>query len=134
MIGITALLDGKLAARLPASGTVIASSQSLCAGSRNAPQPTRSLVRGEPPVVGGGKIQMHHPDPTRDASCRRRAGHLNVEHRMGRNHLKGRDGDRANAVLAAVGYICPLLLRWLARLFARPLLRALPAPVCLAAT
>jgi len=28
-------------------------------------------------------------------------GHLKAEHRMGRNYLKGRDGDRANAVLAA---------------------------------
>jgi IS5 family transposase len=27
-------------------------------------------------------------------------GHLKAEHRMGRNHLTGRDGDRANAVLA----------------------------------
>jgi IS5 family transposase len=31
-------------------------------------------------------------------------GHLKAEHRMGRNHLKGREGDRINAVLAAVGY------------------------------
>ena len=38
-------------------------------------------------------------------------GHLKAEHRMGRNHLKGRDGDRANAVLAAVGYNFALLLR-----------------------
>jgi transposase, IS5 family len=43
-------------------------------------------------------------------------GHLKAEHRMGRNHLKGRDGDRANAVLAAAGYNFALLLRWLARL------------------
>ena len=31
-------------------------------------------------------------------------GHLKDEHRMGRNYLKGRDGDRINAVLAAAGY------------------------------
>jgi len=30
---------------------------------------------------------------------------------MGRNHLKGRDGDRSNAVLAAAGYNFRLLLR-----------------------
>jgi IS5 family transposase len=30
---------------------------------------------------------------------------------MRRNHLKGRDGDRINAVLAAAGYIFCLLLR-----------------------
>jgi len=43
-------------------------------------------------------------------------GHLKAEHRMGRNHLKGRDGDRLNALLAAVGYNFHLLLRWLAEL------------------
>jgi transposase, IS5 family len=47
-------------------------------------------------------------------------GHLKAEHRMGRNYLKGRDGDRANAILAAAGYNFALLLRWL-----RKLLRAL---------
>ena len=28
-------------------------------------------------------------------------GHLKAENRMGRNHLKGRDGDRINPILAA---------------------------------
>jgi transposase, IS5 family len=40
-------------------------------------------------------------------------GHLKADHRMDRNYLKGRDGDRANAVLAAAGYNFSLLLRWL---------------------
>jgi hypothetical protein len=31
-------------------------------------------------------------------------GHVKAEHRMSRNYLKGRDGDRINAVLAAAGY------------------------------
>lgn len=31
-------------------------------------------------------------------------GHVKAEHRMERNYLKGRDGDRTNAVLAAAGY------------------------------
>jgi IS5 family transposase len=39
-------------------------------------------------------------------------GHLKAEHRMGRNYLKGRNGDRINAVLAAAGYNFHLLLRW----------------------
>ena len=39
-------------------------------------------------------------------------GHVKDDHRMGRNHLKGRDGDRNNAVLAAAGYNFSLLLRW----------------------
>jgi len=40
-------------------------------------------------------------------------GHVKAEHRMDRNYLKGREGDRANAVLAAAGYNFSLLLRWL---------------------
>jgi transposase, IS5 family len=51
-------------------------------------------------------------------------GHVKEEHRMGRNFLKGRDGDRINAVLAAAGYNFSLLLRWLAAL-----LRALFAAI-----
>jgi IS5 family transposase len=43
-------------------------------------------------------------------------GHIKAEHRMDRNYLKGREGDRANAVLAAAGYNFSLLLRWLERL------------------
>jgi IS5 family transposase len=43
-------------------------------------------------------------------------GHVKDDHRMGRNHLKGRDGDRNNAVLAAAGYNFSLLLRWLEEL------------------
>jgi transposase, IS5 family len=43
-------------------------------------------------------------------------GHVKAEHRMGRNHLKGRDGDCINAVLAAVGYNFSLLVKWLAGL------------------
>ena len=39
-------------------------------------------------------------------------GHLKAEQRMDRNYLKGREGDRANAVLAAAGYNFGLLLRW----------------------
>ena len=51
-------------------------------------------------------------------------GHAKAEHRMGRNYLKGRDGDRSNAVLAAAGYNFSLLLRWLAGLL-RALFQAL---------
>jgi transposase, IS5 family len=58
-------------------------------------------------------------------------GHMKAEHRMGRNYLKGRDGDRTNAVLAAAGYNFSLLLRWLEHLL-RALIRVLfvdPAPL-----
>ena len=51
-------------------------------------------------------------------------GHVKAEHRMDRNYLKGRDGDRINAVLAAAGYNFGLLLRWLAELL-RALVTAL---------
>jgi len=77
--------------------------------------------------------QAHRIDPPRDASPRRRrAGHwhMKAEHRMGRNYLTGRDGDRINAVLAAASYNFGLLLRWLERLL-RALMRMLlttPAP------
>ena len=43
-------------------------------------------------------------------------GHIKAEHRMDQNYLKGREGDRINAVLAAAGYNFSLLLRWLAEL------------------
>ncbi len=39
-------------------------------------------------------------------------GHLKDDHRMRRNCLKGREGDRINAVLAAAGFNFSLLLRW----------------------
>jgi IS5 family transposase len=51
-------------------------------------------------------------------------GHIKLEHRMERNYLQGRDGDRNNAVLAATGYNFSLLLRWL-RLLLRKILRML---------
>ena len=43
-------------------------------------------------------------------------GHLKDDHRMRRSYLKGRDGDRINAVLAAAGYNFSLLLRWFEKL------------------
>src|SRR6201987_2645023 len=52
-------------------------------------------------------------------------GHLKDDHRMRRNHLKGRDGDRINAVLAAAGYNFSLLLRWF-----EELLRVLLLIIC----
>jgi IS5 family transposase len=62
--------------------------------------------------------QVRRVTPTIKREMKRRAaiepiiGHLKAEHRMGRNYLKGRDGDRINAVLAAVGFNFHLLLRW----------------------
>jgi hypothetical protein len=56
---------------------------------------------------------------------------MKTEHRMGRNYLKGDDGDHCNAVLAAAGYNFSLLLRWLERLL-RALIRMLLAAPTLA--
>jgi len=58
-------------------------------------------------------------------------GHVKAEHRMDRNYLKGRQGDRINAVLAAAGFNFSLLLRWLAELlraFIQALTDARPTP------
>ena len=75
-----------------------------------------------------GQVQ-HATAPIRREMRRRTAvepviGHMKAEHRMGRNYLKGRDGDRCNAVLAAAGYNISLLLRWLEWLL-RALMRML---------
>jgi IS5 family transposase len=53
-------------------------------------------------------------------------GHLKSDHRMDRNFLQDREGDRMNALLAAVGYNFNLLLRWLAALL-RALLQLIVA-------
>lgn len=54
-------------------------------------------------------------------------GHVKAEHRMDRNHLKGREGDRINAVLAAAGFNFSLLLRWLAELLRALMLQVIAA-------
>jgi transposase, IS5 family len=70
----------------------------------------------------GGLRQVRRVTASIRREMRRRAavepviGHLKAEHRMGRNYLKGPEGDRINAVLAAAGYNFGLLLRWLAEL------------------
>jgi IS5 family transposase len=56
-------------------------------------------------------------------------GHVKAEHRMERNYLKGRNGDRINAVLAAAGYNFGLLLRWLAELLRDLILALFDTPV-----
>jgi IS5 family transposase len=58
-------------------------------------------------------------------------GQIKAEHRMERNYLKSREGDRINAVLAAAGYNFSLLLRWLAALL-RALLAVFFEPAAVA--
>jgi transposase, IS5 family len=54
-------------------------------------------------------------------------GLVKAEHRMDRNYLKRRVGDRVNAVLAAAGYNFGLLLRWLAELLRAIIAETVPA-------
>ena len=62
--------------------------------------------------------------PTIKKALRRRSaveaviGHLKNDGRLGRNYLKGRDGDKTNAILAGAGYNYRLVLKWLRLLFA----------------
>ncbi|WP_248431524.1 transposase, partial [Escherichia coli] len=42
-------------------------------------------------------------------------GHLKADHRMGRCHLKGEQGDRLHAVLCAAGYNIKWLLRMIVK-------------------
>ena len=55
-------------------------------------------------------------------------GHLKAEHRMGRNYLKGKTGDRINALLAAVGFNFHLLLRWFGALLRALFMALTPKP------
>ena len=56
-------------------------------------------------------------------------GHLKADVRMDRNYVKGQDGDRSNAILAAAGLNFHPLLRWLAALVRAIFLAALQSVV-----
>jgi IS5 family transposase len=43
-------------------------------------------------------------------------GHCKTDGHLGRNFLKGRQGDQINAVMSAVGYNLRLILKWLRKL------------------
>ncbi len=59
--------------------------------------------------------------PTIKKELRRRSaiGHLKNDGRLSRNFLKGRDGDKINAILTGAGYNYRLVLKWLRFLFAK---------------
>ena len=79
--------------------------------------------------------------PTIKKELRRRSaieaviGHMKTDGRLDRNFLKGRDGDRINAILVGAGYNYRLVLKWLRLLFARIMgailqaIRLLPNPI-----
>lgn len=64
-----------------------------------APSPLRVFRSGQKRSVYG---QIRR-ELRRRAAIEPVIGHLKEEHRLGRNFLKGREGDRINAILAAAG-------------------------------
>jgi len=52
-------------------------------------------------------------------------GHLKADHHLGRNYLKGQQGDKVNALLSGAGYNFKLLLKWFKLYFAQIILRYL---------
>lgn len=71
--------------------------------------------------------------PTIKKELRRRSaieaviGHLKTDGRMDRNFLKGRDGDKINAILTAAGHNYRLILKWIRLLCALFLAALFPA-------
>ncbi len=75
----------------------------------NAPKPLRVFRSGQKRgVFGTIKRELR-----RRSAIEAVIGHLKTDGHLGRNFLKGRDGDRANAVLSAAGYNFRLILKWL---------------------
>ena len=78
----------------------------------NHPEKFRVFISGQVRAVAASiRRQMK-----RRAAIEPVIGHVKIDQRMDRNYLKGREGDRANAILAAAGYNFRLLIRWLAEL------------------
>jgi IS5 family transposase len=71
--------------------------------------------------------------PTIKKELRRRSaieaviGHMKSDGRLGRNFLKGRVGDKINAILVGAGYNYRLVLKWLRLLFALIMRALFPA-------
>ena len=55
-------------------------------------------------------------------------GHTKTDGHLDRNFLHGRDGDRANAVLSAIGYNLRLILRWFRTILCK-MIAAIWAPI-----
>src|SRR6516165_1674456 len=95
----------------------------------NHPEKFRVFISGQVRAVTAAiRRQMK-----RRAAVEPVIGHVKIDHRMDRNYLKGREGDRANAILAAIGYNFRLLIRWLAELLCalfRVFVFSFRQPVC----
>ena len=90
----------------------------------NAPKPLRVYRSGQKRGVHG-QIKR---ELRRRAAIEPVIGHLKSEGHLGRNFLKGRNGDHANAVLTAAGHNFRLVLRWLRNLL-RKIIAALHAEI-----
>lgn len=79
-------------------------------------QETRQTTRAPWRVFTAGRKALK---PHLKAELKRRPaiepiiGHLKADHRMGRNHLKGKAGDRFNVKMAAIGFNFRRVLAWL---------------------
>ena len=75
----------------------------------DAPKPLRVFISGQRRGVHG-QIKR---ELRRRSAIEAAIGHMKTDGHLGRNFLKGRHGDQANAVLTAVGYNLRLILNWL---------------------
>lgn len=87
----------------------------------DAPKPYRVFLSGQKRGVHG-QIKK---ELRRRSAIEPVIGHCKSDGHLGRNFLKGRLGDRINAVMSAVGYNFRLILKWL-----RKLLRKIIAAIC----
>jgi IS5 family transposase len=76
------------------------------------PRPRRVFISGQKRGVHG----IIKRELRRRSAVEPVIGHMKSDGHLGRNFLKGRHGDRANAVLSATGHNLRLILRWLRRL------------------
>jgi len=78
----------------------------------DAPKPLRVFRSGQKRGVHG-QIKK---ELRRRSAIEPVIGHCKTDGHLGRNFLKGRLGDRINAVMSAVGYNLRLILKWLGKL------------------
>ena len=88
----------------------------------HATKPLRVFISGQRRGVHG-QIKR---ELRRRSAIEATIGHMKIDGHLGRNFLKGRHGDQANAVLTAVGYNLRLILNWL-RALLRKILEAILA-------
>ncbi len=81
----------------------------------DAPKPRRVFRSGQKRGVHG-QIKR---ELRRRSAIEAVIGHCKTDGHLGRNYLKGRQGDQINAVMSAVGYNFRLILKWLKALLCK---------------